>query len=110
MIPTGPEASQAQAFTFLVRDQHLGANVGSTQGPIGLVRVGPCGVLATLKYGELPVFDNIRKCVTPIGPATFKKSFRLLRFFSCSLENHNCNNHIRIKINNAECQQLKEAS
>ncbi|KAI5405651.1 hypothetical protein KIW84_052423 [Lathyrus oleraceus] len=34
--PTGPEASQAQAFTFLVRDQRLGANVGSAQGPIGL--------------------------------------------------------------------------
>lgn len=31
--PTGPEASQAQAFTFLVRDQRLGANVGSAQGP-----------------------------------------------------------------------------
>ncbi|KAH0851895.1 LOW QUALITY PROTEIN: hypothetical protein HID58_094398, partial [Brassica napus] len=28
-----PEASQAQAFTFLVRDQRLGANVGSAQGP-----------------------------------------------------------------------------
>ncbi|KAL9993430.1 putative photosystem antenna protein [Helianthus debilis subsp. tardiflorus] len=34
--PTGPEASQAQAFTFLVRDQRLGANVGSVQGPTGL--------------------------------------------------------------------------
>nr|GEU32355.1 hypothetical protein [Tanacetum cinerariifolium] len=34
--PTGPEASQAQAFTFLVRDQCLGANVGSTHGPTGL--------------------------------------------------------------------------
>ncbi|KAJ6968896.1 photosystem II 44 kDa protein [Populus alba x Populus x berolinensis] len=34
--PTGPEASQAQAFTFLVRDQHLGANVGSAQGPTSL--------------------------------------------------------------------------
>ncbi|CAJ1803155.1 unnamed protein product [Sphenostylis stenocarpa] len=34
--PTGPEASQAQAFTFLVRDQLLGANVGSAQGPTGL--------------------------------------------------------------------------
>ncbi|KAH0831557.1 hypothetical protein HID58_092495 [Brassica napus] len=32
----GPEASQAQAFTFLVRDQRLGANVGSAQGPTGL--------------------------------------------------------------------------
>ena len=28
--------SQAQAFTFLVRDQRLGANVGSAQGPTGL--------------------------------------------------------------------------
>ncbi len=34
--PTGPEASQAQAFTFLVRDQRLGANVSSAQGPTGL--------------------------------------------------------------------------
>ncbi|KAK8959627.1 Photosystem II CP43 chlorophyll apoprotein [Platanthera guangdongensis] len=31
--PTGPEASQAQTFTFLWRDQSLGANVGSAQGP-----------------------------------------------------------------------------
>jgi photosystem II CP43 chlorophyll apoprotein len=34
--PPGPEASQAQAFTFLVRDQRLGANVASAQGPTGL--------------------------------------------------------------------------
>jgi photosystem II CP43 chlorophyll apoprotein len=33
---TGPEASQSQAFTFLVRDQRLGANVSSAQGPTGL--------------------------------------------------------------------------
>jgi photosystem II CP43 chlorophyll apoprotein len=32
--PTGPEASQA--FTFLVRDQRLGANVGGAKGPTGL--------------------------------------------------------------------------
>ncbi|KAB2021777.1 hypothetical protein ES319_D07G163000v1, partial [Gossypium barbadense] len=38
--PTGPEASQAQAFTFLVRDQRLGANVGSAQGPTRLVIFG----------------------------------------------------------------------
>ena len=30
--PTGPEASQSQAFTFLVLDQRLGANVASAQG------------------------------------------------------------------------------
>jgi photosystem II CP43 chlorophyll apoprotein len=34
--PTGPEASQAQAFTFIVRDQKLGANIGTSQGPTGL--------------------------------------------------------------------------
>jgi len=34
--PTGPEASQAQAFTFLVRDQRLGAKIASAQGPTGL--------------------------------------------------------------------------
>jgi photosystem II CP43 chlorophyll apoprotein len=34
--PTGPEASQAQAFTFLARDQKLGAKIASAQGPTGL--------------------------------------------------------------------------
>ena len=34
--PTNAEASQAQSFTFLVRDQKLGANIGSAQGPTGL--------------------------------------------------------------------------
>lgn len=34
--PTGMEASQSQAFTFLLRDQRLGANVASAQGPTGL--------------------------------------------------------------------------
>ncbi|KAF3663333.1 Photosystem II CP43 reaction center protein [Capsicum annuum] len=36
--PTGPKASRAQVFTFLVRYQCLGANVGSTQGPISLFK------------------------------------------------------------------------
>ncbi len=34
--PTAAEASQAQALTFVVRDQRLGADVGSAQGPTGL--------------------------------------------------------------------------
>ncbi len=34
--PTGPEASQSQAFRFLVRDQRLGAVVSSASGPRGL--------------------------------------------------------------------------
>lgn len=34
--PTGPEASQAQALTFIIRDQKLGANIATSQGPTGL--------------------------------------------------------------------------
>jgi len=34
--PTGPEASQAQGFTFLIRDQKLGIKVASSQGPTAL--------------------------------------------------------------------------
>ncbi len=34
--PTNAEASQAQSFVFLMRDQKLGANVASAQGPTGL--------------------------------------------------------------------------
>jgi photosystem II CP43 chlorophyll apoprotein len=34
--PTNAESSQAQSFVFLVRDQKLGANVASAQGPTGL--------------------------------------------------------------------------
>jgi photosystem II CP43 chlorophyll apoprotein len=34
--PTGPEASQAQSFTFLVRDWKMGVKVASSQGPTAL--------------------------------------------------------------------------
>lgn len=34
--PTNAEASQAQSFVFLARDQRLGANIASAQGPTGL--------------------------------------------------------------------------
>jgi photosystem II CP43 chlorophyll apoprotein len=34
--PTGPEASQSQAFSFLVRDQKLGVVVTTAQGPTAL--------------------------------------------------------------------------
>jgi len=34
--PTGPEASQAQSFTFLIRDQKLGVKIASSQGPTAL--------------------------------------------------------------------------
>ncbi|CAN6454003.1 unnamed protein product [Victoria cruziana] len=49
--PTGPEASQAQAFTFLVRDQHLGANVGSAQGPNGLGKYLMCSPTREIIFG-----------------------------------------------------------
>ncbi|MGA1625631.1 MAG: photosystem II reaction center protein CP43 [Prochlorothrix sp.] len=34
--PTSSEASQSQSFTFLIRDQRIGANIASAQGPTGL--------------------------------------------------------------------------
>ena len=34
--PTGPEASQAQSFTFLIRDLKMGVNISSSQGPTAL--------------------------------------------------------------------------
>jgi photosystem II CP43 chlorophyll apoprotein len=34
--PTGPEASQSQAFTFLIRDQKIGVSVVESQGPTSL--------------------------------------------------------------------------
>ena len=34
--PTNAGSSQSQSFVFLVRDQKLGANVASAQGPTGL--------------------------------------------------------------------------
>ena len=34
--PSAPEASQAQSFTFLVRDQKLGIKISSSQGPTAL--------------------------------------------------------------------------
>ncbi|KAK9661805.1 hypothetical protein RND81_O087500 [Saponaria officinalis] len=55
--PTGPEASQAQAFTFLVRDQRLGANVGSAQGPTGLGKY-----LMRSPTGEV-IFGGEKLCV-----------------------------------------------
>ena len=35
--PTNAEASWYQSFTFLVRDQRLGANIGSAMAPPALV-------------------------------------------------------------------------
>ncbi|CAN6445163.1 unnamed protein product [Victoria cruziana] len=49
--PTGPEASQPQAFTFLVRDQYLGTNVGSAQGPTGLGKYLMCSLTEKIIFG-----------------------------------------------------------
>ena len=50
--PTSPEASQAQAFTFLVRDQRLGTNVGSAQGPTGLGKYLMRSPIGEVIFGE----------------------------------------------------------
>ena len=34
--PTNAESSQSQSFVFLIRDQKLGANIATSQGPTGL--------------------------------------------------------------------------
>ena len=40
-----------QAFTFLVRDQHLGANVGSAQEPTGLGKYLMCSLTGEVIFG-----------------------------------------------------------
>ena len=84
-LPTGPEASQAQAFTFLVRDQRLGTNVASAQGPTGLGKYlmrSPTGEIVlggeTMRFWDLraPWIEplrssnglDIRKLKTDIQP------------------------------------------
>ncbi|KAI3853810.1 hypothetical protein MKX03_020154 [Papaver bracteatum] len=70
--PTGPEASQAQAFTFLVRDQRLGANVGSAQGPTGLGKYlmrSPTGEVIfggeTMRFWDLRAPYRLKKYIQP---------------------------------------------
>ncbi|KAL2898539.1 Photosystem II CP43 reaction center protein [Bienertia sinuspersici] len=66
--PTGPEASQAQAFTFLVRDQRIGANMGSAQGPTDLGKYlmrSPTGEV--IFGGETMRFWDLRApCLEPL--------------------------------------------
>ena len=62
----GEEAllTQAQAFTFLVRDQRLGANVGSAQGPTGLgsfLMRSPTGEVIFGGETMYALFKNCRK-------------------------------------------------
>jgi len=69
--PTGPEASQAQAFTFLVRDQKLmGTKVSSSQGPTGLGKYlmrSPTGEIIfggeTMRFWSMqaPWVESLRK-------------------------------------------------
>ncbi|KAM0941032.1 putative photosystem II [Dioscorea sansibarensis] len=69
--PTGPEASQAQAFTFLVRDECLGANVGSAQGPTGLGKYLMQSPTGEVNFGgETMHFWDLRApCLEPLrGP------------------------------------------
>jgi photosystem II CP43 chlorophyll apoprotein len=59
--PIGPKASQSQAFTFLVRDQHLGASVGSAQGPTGLGKYLMHSLTGEIIFGgEMMCFWDLR--------------------------------------------------
>ncbi|KAF2294731.1 hypothetical protein GH714_015781 [Hevea brasiliensis] len=70
--PIGPEASQAQAFTFLVRDQRLEVNVGSAQGPTGISKRSNGLDLSRLKKDIQP-WQECRSMEymthAPLGPA-----------------------------------------
>ncbi|KAE9587526.1 putative photosystem antenna protein [Lupinus albus] len=55
---TGPEASQAKTFNFLVRGQRLGANVVSTQGPTDLGKYLMCSPTGEVIFGE----ETMRFC------------------------------------------------
>jgi photosystem II CP43 chlorophyll apoprotein len=49
--PTGPEASQAQTFTFLIRDQHIGVLVAQAEGPTALGKYLMRSPLGTIIFG-----------------------------------------------------------
>ena len=89
--PTGPEASQAQSFTFLVRDQRLGASVASAQAPTGLGKYlmrAPSGEIIlggeTMRFWDLrspwlepcrgPAGLDVRKLKTNIQPWQERRS------------------------------------
>ncbi|KAJ3677761.1 hypothetical protein LUZ61_021465 [Rhynchospora tenuis] len=104
--PTGPEASQAQAFTFLVRDQRLGANVGSAQGPTGLGKYlmrsptgevifwrrnhaflgSSCSLVRTSKGSKWFGLEQVEKRHTTLARTTFGRIYdsRSFRFFKFS--------------------------
>merc|ERR1711908_42260 len=76
--PTGPEASQAQAFTFLVRDQRLGANVASAQGPTGLGKYlmrSPSGEIIfggeTMRFWDLRSLNSVGGVATEINSVNY---------------------------------------
>ncbi|KAL5539567.1 hypothetical protein UlMin_045720 [Ulmus minor] len=62
---TGLETSQAQAFTFLVRDQHLGANVRSSQRSIGLSKYLMSPWLEPLKSPNGLDWSMLKKDIQP---------------------------------------------
>jgi len=71
--PTGPEASQSQAFTFLIRDQRLGASVAQAQAPTGLGKYlmrSPSGEIIlggeTMRFWDLRA-PWIEPCRSPSG-------------------------------------------
>nr|GEU46732.1 photosystem II protein D2, chloroplastic [Tanacetum cinerariifolium] len=73
--PTGPEASQAQLFTFLVRDQRLGANVGSVQGP---TCVGGIAEQLPFLYNNETVGNPIKKQIDSTSKKGKRAVFALI--------------------------------
>ncbi|KAL2325342.1 hypothetical protein Fmac_024400 [Flemingia macrophylla] len=65
--PTGPEASQAQAFIFLVRDQRLGTNVGSAQGPTATRPEASQAQTFTFLVRDLRLLVNVGSAQGPTG-------------------------------------------
>ncbi|KAF1893547.1 hypothetical protein Lal_00002037 [Lupinus albus] len=57
--PIGLQVSQAQTFTFLVRDRCLGDNVGSSQGHIGLSKYLMRSSIEEVIFGEKLYFFEI---------------------------------------------------
>ncbi|CAN6440838.1 unnamed protein product [Victoria cruziana] len=94
--PTGLEASQAQEFTFLVRDQCLGANVESAQGPTGLGKYLMCSLTREIIFGgetmhflgspcSLVEKRHITLARTTFGRIYDSCSFRFFKFYGwCS--------------------------
>uniref|UniRef100_A0A1Y3BZQ8 Putative photosystem antenna protein-like protein n=1 Tax=Helianthus annuus TaxID=4232 RepID=A0A1Y3BZQ8_HELAN len=89
MDPLDQKLLKAQAFTFLVRDQRLGANVGSAQGPTGLGKYlmrSPTGEVIfggeTMRFGICALLATEINAVNYVSPRSWlATSHFVLGFF-----------------------------